>query len=373
MSDDIEKIVINGKLVKLPNTEKLEDLLLSLKQSKVDKIPGKKLSDENYTKQDKDSVATIPHINSTLDNKVDKIDGKQLSDENFTSVEKRKLLELSNYDDTPIKSSLENINKSLTNINSILHYLKTDVDNKVNFVKGKQLSDINYTNSDKKKLDNLNNYDDTSLKNSISELRKNKVSVISGKQLSTNDFTNEYKNKLDNLINYDDSDVRNKLINLSETKVSKITGKQLSTNDFTNKDKSKLDNLFNYDDSSILISLEKLQGEIQHLIDLLNNKVEKEDNKGLSTEDFTKEFKEKLDNLNNYDDTAVLQELKSIKGLINKKIDSIEGKGLSDENYTREEKIKLSKLDVIEPMSMEEFNKIPEEKRTAPFYYIWED
>ena len=43
------------------------------------------------------------------------------------------------------------------------------------------------------------------------------------------------------------------------------------------------------------------------------NKVEKVDGKGLSTNDFTNAYKEKLDGLNNYNDTKIKQDIKDIK------------------------------------------------------------
>lgn len=48
---------------------------------------------------------------------------------------------------------------------------------------------------------------------------------------------------------------------LSDNKVDKIDGKGLSTNDFTNEDKSKLDSLENYDDSKIKQDISEIQQE----------------------------------------------------------------------------------------------------------------
>lgn len=48
---------------------------------------------------------------------------------------------------------------------------------------------------------------------------------------------------------------------LSDNKVDKIDGKGLSTNDFTNEDKSKLDSLANYDDSKIKQDIADIQKE----------------------------------------------------------------------------------------------------------------
>ena len=47
--------------------------------------------------------------------------------------------------------------------------------------------------------------------------------------------------------------------------------------------------------------------------DLDTNKVDKVDGKGLSTNDFTNEYKEKLDSLKNYDDTEITQEIEDIQ------------------------------------------------------------
>lgn len=62
---------------------------------------------------------------------------------------------------------------------------------------------------------------------------------------------------------------------LNNNKVDKVSGKGLSTNDFTDNYKTKLDNL----DTN------------------LNNKVDKVSGKGLSANDFTAAYKTKLDNL----------------------------------------------------------------------------
>ena len=57
-------------------------------------------------------------------------------------------------------------------------------------------------------------------KNEISELLNNKVDKVSGKQLSTNDYTTEEKLKLAGLSNYDDTEIKN---NISDINNSIIT------------------------------------------------------------------------------------------------------------------------------------------------------
>lgn len=62
----------------------------------------------------------------------------------------------------------------------------------------------------------------------LSELENSKVSKIDGKQLSTNDFTNEYKEKLDGLNNYNDTELKND-INKNTEKIAQNT-KSIQTN-----------------------------------------------------------------------------------------------------------------------------------------------
>ena len=67
----------------------------------------------------------------------------------------------------------------------------------------------------------------------------------------------------------------------------------------------------------------------------LDTKVDKVAGKGLSANDFTDTLKDKLEELENFDDSAIQSELDT-------KVDKVAGKGLSDENYTLAEKSKLS-------------------------------
>ena len=69
----------------------------------------------------------------------------------------------------------------------------------------------------------------------------------------------------------------------------------------------------------------------------IGGKVYKAIGKGLSSNDYTDDEKNKLANLSNYDDTE-------IKNEIGGKVDKVQGKGLSTNDYTAEEKTKLSEL-----------------------------
>lgn len=110
-------------------------------------------------------------------------------------------------------------------------------------------------------------------------------------------------------------DVYSQLQEMLDKKVDKVEDKGLSANDFTDEYKETLDDL----DTD------------------LDKKVDKVTGKGLSTNDFTNAYKETLDGLN----TA-----------LGKKVDKVTGKGLSTEDYTTEEKTKLGKYPATPPESL---------------------
>lgn len=170
---------------------------------------------------------------------------------------------------------------------------------------GKGLSTKDFTEEYEEKLKELENYNDTEIKKSIENLNKNKVDKVEGKGLSTEDFTTELKTKLEGLNNYDDTEIIKKIAN----KVDKEEGKGLSTNDFDNVYKKKLDGLSNYDDTKIKQEISSLADSLAETDKSLADKVDKEKGKGLSTNDFTNTYKEKLDGLENYDDTKIKEDI----------------------------------------------------------------
>ena len=68
------------------------------------------------------------------------------------------------------------------------------------------------------------------------------------------------------------SNINIEIVNLDTKKVDKISGKQLSTNDFTNFYKNKLDELENYDDREINLKFTELLHKVDEKI---NNKADK--------------------------------------------------------------------------------------------------
>ena len=108
-------------------------------------------------------------------------------------------------------------------------------------------------------------------KTETNNLLNNKVDKVSGKGLSTNDFTDAYKQQIDDnktaietlngnstVVGSVDSKVATAYSNATSytdtecaKKVDKVSGKGLSTNDFTDELKTKLNNLENYDDTAL--------------------------------------------------------------------------------------------------------------------------
>ncbi len=80
-----------------------------------------------------------------------------------------------------------------------------------------------------------------------------------------------------------------------------------------NKHEIAIKNLHNYDDTSIKKDIQSLEKAQQTCAELINNKVSIEEGKDLSTNDFTNTYKQKLDELQNYDDTEVVQEIRKLQ------------------------------------------------------------
>lgn len=123
-------------------------------------------------------------------------------------------------------------------------------------------------------------------------------------------------------------------------KVDKIENKGLSTNDYTNTDKAIVDNVT----SSLATKVDKVEGKglstndydntAKDIVDgvstALDGKVDKVTGKGLSKNDYTDTDKAIVD---------------GISTALNDKVDKVPGKQLSTNDYTSEEKLKLASLE----------------------------
>ena len=118
--------------------------------------------------------------------------------------------------------------------------------------------------------------------------------------------------------------IEDQLETLDTQKVSRDGNKGLSSNDFTDAYKTKLDNL----EDTISTSTE--------------DKVDKEDGKGLSSNDFTDEYKVKVDSIAN-----VTTDITTIQSTLDTKVDKDGNKVLSDNNFTNELKQKVESIDAL--------------------------
>lgn len=204
-------------------------------------------------------------LNTKFDGKVDKVTGKGLSTNDFTTELKNKLDGIeAGATKVTVDSAL-----SATSTNPVQNkIIKEALDDKVDVVSGKGLSTNDYTTAEKNKLEGieaganktivdaaLSDASSNPVENkAVKAALDNKVDVVTGKGLSTNDFTTELKTKLEGIeagatkVTVDAAlstssvnPVQNKVIKGAlDTKVDVEEGKGLSTNDYSNADKSKL-------------------------------------------------------------------------------------------------------------------------------------
>ena len=244
---------------------------------------------------------------SALNNKVDKVTGKGLSTEDYTTAEKEKLATLNNYNDTEVKADITKLQSNVGTLQSDVSTAKENISTLQEDVTGVEGNVSTLTQSVSTldtTVDGLNTTvegletDVTELQGTVSDVEgsvstlqtnlNNKVDKVQGKGLSTNDFTNAYKTKLDGLNNYDDTTVKQDIRELQtdvsalETTVGNHT-KSIETN---------------------TTDITTLKGNVQTLQTNLGNKVDKVTGKGLSTNDYTTTEKNKLAgieaNANNY-------------------------------------------------------------------------
>lgn len=135
------------------------------------------------------------------------------------------------------------------------------------------------------------------------EALKNKVDKETGKQLTDENFTSVLKSKLVNLKDYVHPSTHTiaeieGLQGLLAGKVDKARGKQLTDENFTTQHKEKLENIKDYEPpvSESIAFINGLQEALDGLSELVGRRVEIQDGKDLSTNDFTNELKEKLVN-----------------------------------------------------------------------------
>lgn len=173
------------------------------------------------------------NFTSELNKKVDKEIGKQLSEENFTSELKEKLEGLNNYDDSKIIASVTDVHETLSNKQDVIsdldviregalkgatalqgvpnnyitrQQLENELSTKVDKVYGKGLSVEDFTTTLKHKLESLENYNDTSLKNDVETLQKRLNTLVNNNASDAIDSFNEIVKFLEGVSKSEDLD-----------------------------------------------------------------------------------------------------------------------------------------------------------------------
>lgn len=230
---------------------------------------------EGYT--DKEVASEADRTNSKLMEKVDKELGKGLSSNDFTKEYKDKL------------DSVDTSKKYVQTVNGVAPDTQGDVKVDKSSVGLSKLENKDYTPLD----------DFTSYKTTTEASLALKVDKVEGKQLSTNDYTTEDKNKLDSLPSEIDTGV------MTVNNIAPDDNGNLEL-DFVTSD------MFDSHTENTEIHLSE---DDRGLIAQISNKVDKEPNKQLSTNDFTDEYQNKI-NANSVEIEAVKESIGNMKGTI---------------------------------------------------------
>lgn len=357
-------------------------------------------------------------IDNLEDTKVDKVTGKQLSTEDFTTAFKTKLEGIEegaevnvNADWDANSGDAEILNKPTTIAGYGITdaYTKTEVDTKLTVVykykgsvntyedlptTGQAVGDVyNVATKDTthhiKAGDNVawngTQWDvlagdvdltDYYTKTETNDLLDDKVDKVTGKQLSTEDYTTAEKTKLSGIED-------NAEVNIIET--VKVNGTALTPDQDRAVDitiAGDADHI-DYDNTTSGLDATNVQDAIDELAD---EKVDKESGKGLSTNDFTDNYKNKLDDIEDNAEVNIIETIKvngtaltpdtnravditiagdaanitydnttsgltaddvqeAIDELADEKVDKVTGKQLSTEDYTTAEKNKLADIE----------------------------
>ncbi len=350
---------------------------------KVDKEEGKGLVTVDATLS---STSTNPvqnkAINTALGNKVDKVEGKGLSTNDFTADYKTKLdgiasgatkttidSALSSTSTNPVQNKV--INTALagkaasshthtiaqvTDLQSTLDGkaasshthtieqvsdLQTALDGKASTAVATTTANGLMSSTDKSKLDGIvaganKTTVDSSLSSTSTNPVQNKVinSALAGKAASSHAHTIAQVTNLQTTL---------------DGKASTDVATQSANGLMSSADKTKLDGISS---SATENRLAEIEGDITSLETTVGGKVDKVDGKGLSTEDFTSDFKTKLegiatgankitvDSALNSTSTNPVQN-KVINTALGNKVDKVSGKGLSTNDFTAAYKTKL--------------------------------
>lgn len=341
--------------------------IISAINAKVEQEAGKALSDENFTAEEKQFLATLAAKDIV----------KMITDEITRATEAEGTLSSSisrlSKDFTDFISDTADADNVINRFHEIVAFLSgiaetdtlegmfsemsssvsqsittaiSDFDVKIKLFisqnyqpkeSGKGLSTNDYTTAEKEKLAGLPT--GTQLTQNLSS----KVDKVGGKQLSTEDFTTALKNKLEGLSNYNDTEVKKSLASLQSTINTLVNENPNEVIDF-NEVKKFLEGVTDTENlAAMLAALEsKITAKIPTKLSQLNNDGNFVSDKNYVHTDnnFTTSEKEKLAGLANYDDTAITKSIndeitrsKAAESALSGKLDELSKVALADVGY----------------------------------------
>ena len=342
--------------------------IISAINAKVEQEAGKALSDENFTSEEKQFLATLATKNivkmitdevtrateaeGTLSSSISKL-SKDFTDfisdtadsDNVINRFHEIVVFLSGIAET---DTLEGMFSEMTSsINQSITTAISDFEVKIKLFisqtyqpkeSGKGLSANDYTTTEKEKLAGL------PTGTQITQNLASKVDKVEGKQLSTEDFTTVLKNKLEGLSNYNDAEVKKNIASLQSTINTLVNENPNEVIDSFNEVKKFLEGVTDTENlAAMLAALEsKITAKIPTKLSQLSNdgNFVQDTNYVHTDNNFTTEEKEKLAGLTNYDDTAITKSIndeitrsKAAEAALSGKLDELSKVALADVGY----------------------------------------
>ena len=342
--------------------------IISAINAKVEQEAGKALSDENFTAEEKQFLATLAAKDIV----------KMITDEITRATEAEGTLSSSisrlSKDFTDFISDTADADNVINRFHEIVAFLSgiaetdtlegmfsemsssvsqsittaiSDFEVKIKLFisqnyqpkeSGKGLSTNDYTTTEKEKLAGL------PTGTQITQNLASKVDKVEGKQLSTEDFTTVLKNKLEGLSNYNDAEVKKNIASLQSTINTLVNENPNEVIDSFNEVKKFLEGVTDTENlAAMLAALEsKITAKIPTKLSQLNNDGNFVSDKNYVHTDnnFTTEEKEKLAGLANYDDTAITKSIndeitrsKAAESALSGKLDELSKVALADVGY----------------------------------------
>lgn len=342
--------------------------IISAINAKVEQEAGKALSDENFTSEEKQFLATLATKNivkmitdevtrateaeGTLSSSISKF-SKDFTDFISDTADSDNVINrfheivafLSGIAET---DTLEGMFSEMTSsVNQSITTAISDFEVKIKLFisqtyqpkeSGKGLSANDYTTTEKEKLAGL------PTGTQITQNLASKVDKVEGKQLSTEDFTTVLKNKLEGLSNYNDAEVKKNIASLQSTINTLVNENPNEVIDSFNEVKKFLEGVTDTENlAAMLAALEsKITAKIPTKLSQLSNdgNFVQDTNYVHTDNNFTTEEKEKLAGLVNYDDTAITKSIndeitrsKAAEAALSGKLDELSKVALADVGY----------------------------------------